>query len=289
MPNVTLNGTEIFYVRHGQGIPCLVMHGGLGCDHTYMHPWMDALGDTFELVYFDHRGNGRSGRPDLETLNFEQFAADVDALREHLGFEKVAVLGSSYGGFIAQEYAIRYPDRVSHAFFMDTAAVFDYADEVKMHATRKGATPEMLEVLDSLSPESDEDFASMMDLIGPLYYFNFDPDLAARAMGETIYCASAAKRGFEILKGWDTRPRLAQVTAPTLVLVGRDDYITPPNKSQDIQHHIPGAELKIFERSGHMPHLEEPEAFFATIRDFVSRTRASDQNRKTRGGESAQA
>ena len=289
MPNVTLNETEIFYVRHGQGIPCLVMHGGLGCDHSYMHPWMDALGDTFELVYFDHRGNGRSGRPDLETLNFEQFAADVDALREHLGFEKVAVLGSSYGGFIAQEYAIRYPNRVSHAFFMDTAAVFDYADEVKMHATRKGATPEMLEVLDSLSPESDEEFASMMDLIGPLYYFNFDPDLAARAMGETIYCASAAKRGFEILKGWDTRPRLAQVTAPTLVLVGRDDYITPPNKSQDIQGHIPGAELKIFERSGHMPHLEEPEAFFATIRDFVSRTRASDQNRKTRGGESAQA
>jgi proline iminopeptidase len=239
-----------------------------------MHPWMDALGDTFELVYFDHRGNGRSGRPELETLHFEQFAADADALRAHLGFEQVAVLGSSYGGFIAQEYAIRYPGRVSHAFLMDTAAVFDYADEVKMHATRKGATPEMLEVLDSLEPKSDEDFARMMDLLGPLYYFNFDPDLAARAMGETVYCASAAKRGFEILKGWDTRPRLAQICAPTLVLVGRDDYITPPNKSEDIQRHVPGAELKIFERSGHMPHLEEPEAFFATIRDFVSRTRA---------------
>jgi proline iminopeptidase len=289
MPVVPLNGADIFYLRHGHGLPCLVMHGGLGCDHTYMHPWMDALGDTFELIYFDHRGNGHSGRPNLETLNFEQFAADADALRDHLGFEQVAVLGSSYGGFIAQEYAIRYPNRVSHAFLMDTAPVFDYADEVKMHATRKGATPEMLEILDSLEPTSDEDFAKMMDMLGPLYYYNFDPDLAARAMGATIYCASAAKRGFELLKGWDVRPRLAQISAPTLVLVGRDDYITPPNKSADIQARIPGAELKIFERSGHMPHLEEPEAFFATIRDFVRRTRASDQHQDTRGGEPTRA
>ncbi len=56
MPVAQLNGTAIFYLRHGHGLPCLVMHGGLGCDHTYMHPWMDALGDTFELIYYDHRG-----------------------------------------------------------------------------------------------------------------------------------------------------------------------------------------------------------------------------------------
>jgi proline iminopeptidase len=271
MPVAQLNGTEIYYVRHGRGMPCLVMHGGLGCDHTYMHPWMDALGDTFEMVYYDHRGNGRSGRPPLETLNFEQFAADADALRAYLGFERVAVIGSSYGGFIAQEYAIRYPDYVLALFPMDTAPVFDYAEEVKMHALRKGATPQMIEVLDSLEPETDEDFAGMMDLIGPLYYYDYDPDLAAQNMGQTIYCASAARRGFEILKGWDTRNRLRGVRAPTLVLCGRDDYITPPNKSEDIQRHIPDAELKIFEYSGHMPFLEEPEAFFGAIREFIDR------------------
>ena len=198
-------------------------------------------------------------------------------MREYLGFETIAVLGSSYGGFIAQEYAIRYPDRVSHAIFMDTAPAFDYAEEVKFHAIRKGATPEMLEVLDSLEPETDEDFAKMMDLIGPLYYFNFDPDLAARAMGNTVYSASAARRGMKLLEGWDTRPRLHQVRAPTLVVVGRDDYITPPNKSEDIQRHIASAKLAIFEQSGHMPHLEEPEAFFTTIRDFVRQSNNNQQ------------
>lgn len=272
MPNVQLNGTEIFYTQAGVGeIPCLVMHGGLGCDHTYMHPWMDALGDTFVLTYYDHRGNGRSGRPSTQTLNFAQFAADADALRVHLGAEQIAVMGSSYGGFIAQEYAIRYPDRVSLLVLMDTAPTFDYKDDVLFHARRKGATPEMLAALEALQPETDQEMADLMKLIGPLYYYNFDQALADAAMGKTIYCGSAAKRGFELLEGWTTLDRLGGVKAPTLVLVGRDDYITPPEQSERIQAAISDAELVVFEQSGHMPHLEEPEAFFAAIRGWVKR------------------
>jgi pimeloyl-ACP methyl ester carboxylesterase len=63
MPVAYLNGTELFYVEVGEGTPCLVMHGGLGFDHTWLHPWLDPLGDVMHLVYYDHRGNGRSGRP----------------------------------------------------------------------------------------------------------------------------------------------------------------------------------------------------------------------------------
>ena len=80
MPIVQLNGTDLFYLPPvGQGTPCLVMHGGLGFDHTYLHPWLDPLGDIFDLIYYDHRGNGRSGRPPLDTLTLSQFAADADA------------------------------------------------------------------------------------------------------------------------------------------------------------------------------------------------------------------
>jgi len=84
MPVVSLNGTELFYLEHGAGQPCLVMHGGLGADHTGLHPWLDPLGDVVRLVYYDHRGNGRSGRPPLETLTYAQLAADADALRAYL-------------------------------------------------------------------------------------------------------------------------------------------------------------------------------------------------------------
>ena len=101
-------------------------------------------------------------------------------------------------------------------------------------------------------------------------------------MGQTIYSGSAAKRGFELLEGWTTLPRLKSIQAPTLVLVGRDDYITPPSQSERIQAHISDAELVVFEQSGHMPHLEEPEAFFAAIRGWVGRK--SGQWAKTVGG-----
>ena len=121
MPVAHLNGTELFYVEVGEGVPCLVMHGGLGGDHSALHPWLDPLGDVMQLVYYDHRGNGRSGRPPSGMITFERLCADADALREQLGFEKVAVLGHSYGGFVALEYALRYRERLSRLILLGTS------------------------------------------------------------------------------------------------------------------------------------------------------------------------
>ena len=94
--------TDIFHLDVGAGPPCLVMHGGLGVDHSQFREGLDPLGDVLRLVYYDHRGNGRSGRPPIETLTLGQLADDADALRSHLGYEKVAVLGHSFGGCIAE-------------------------------------------------------------------------------------------------------------------------------------------------------------------------------------------
>ena len=129
MPVAHLNGTDLFYIEVGEGLPCLVMHGGLGFDHTGLHPWLDPLGEQMHLIYYDHRGNGRSGRPPPETITLEQLCSDADALREHLGIEKVAVLGYSFGGCIALEYALCYPERLSHLILVDTAPAFDYGEE----------------------------------------------------------------------------------------------------------------------------------------------------------------
>ena len=104
-----VNGSELFYTEAGHGVPCLVMHGGLGVDHTQFREWLDPLGDVLRLIYYDHRGNGRSGRPPIETLTFDQLVADADALRAHLGYDQIAVMGHSYGGCLALLYALRYP------------------------------------------------------------------------------------------------------------------------------------------------------------------------------------
>ena len=101
-----VNGTTLYYETIGQGTPMFIMHGGLGMDHSYFRPWLDALADQVTLVYYDHRANGRSERPaNLDGVTHATWAADADALREHLGYDQILLFGHSYGGFLAQEYA----------------------------------------------------------------------------------------------------------------------------------------------------------------------------------------
>jgi len=271
VPVIRLNDTQVFYSGVGEGLPCLVMHGGLGFDHTVMHPWLDPLGDVMRLVYYDHRCNGRSGRPPLETLTFERLCADADTLRERLGFEEIAVMGYSYGGFVALEYALRYPRRLSHLILLDTAPTLDYGEEIEANARRKGATEEQMEALDA--PVGDEEeFRRVLEIIGPLYWHRFDAELDARVFARTVYSAEAYEAGGSLLEGWDLTPRLGEIDAPTLIVVGRDDFVTPPSQARILHEGIPVSELVVLERSGHMPWLEEPDAFFGAIRGWVERT-----------------
>ena len=270
MPVAHLNGTDLFYVEVGEGLPCLVMHGGLGFDHTCLQPWLDPLGDVMHLVYYDHRGNGRSGRPPSGTITFEQLCADADGLRDYLGFEEVAVLGYSFGGFVALEYALRYPEYLSHLILLESAPTSDYWEEVKANARRKGATPEQLDALEA-SANNEEEFWHLLKLTEPLYFHTYDADLAERVLGKTIVSVEALEASGAILEGWDLTPRLSEISVPTLILVGKDDFICPPSQAKIMHERIPNSELVIFEKSGHFAHVEEPEAFFEAVRGWVER------------------
>jgi len=147
------------------------------------------------LLYYDHRANGRSGRPPLETLTFEHQCADADALREHLGFEEIAVLGFSYGGFVALEYALRYPQRLKRLILVDTAATFDYAEEIEANARGKGATQEQLDALEA-EVTDEATFRQQIETLLPLYWRRFDVDLGERILSSTVLSAEAAEAGF---------------------------------------------------------------------------------------------
>src|SRR5205823_8034411 len=119
------------------------------------------LADELALITFDHRGCGRSDEAPEETYSHAQFAADADALRARLGYERIPVLGTSYGGFIAQEYALRYPDRLTHLILVDTAPSHDHHEAAKRNALAgdlPGIDREMLDRLFSGRVESDADF-----------------------------------------------------------------------------------------------------------------------------------
>ena len=263
-----VNGTDLFYTEVGHGVPCLVMHGGLGVDHTQFREWLDPLGDVLQLVYYDHRGNGRSGRPPIETLTHEQLIADADGLRAHLGFEKIAVMGHSYGGCLALLYALRYPQRVTHLLLVGTTAAWDYFDELAVDLRRRAVGEEVAGALLNL-PATDREMAHNQIAIAPLAFHPANVQLANRVLSKTVWNAAANVRSRQLSTDYNVRSRLGEISAPTLILTGRDDFFCPPTQAERMHRGIPGSEMVIFERSGHYPFAEESATFQEALRAWL--------------------
>lgn len=269
MPSAPIHGTTLFYTTVGDGHPCLVMHGGLGLDHHYLRPGLDPLADTLKLVYFDHRGNGSSGRPPRDTLTHEQLCDDAAALATHLGIDRFALLGFSYGGFLALEFALRHPERLSHLLLMGTAPAFGYGERVRAHALRKGASAAMLAALEAETPATDGDLRRQLETIWPLYFRRYRPAYA-RLLDDVVFSVQGQPAA-AVTRAYDVTNRLGEIRVPTLILAGRDDFVCPPDQAEILARGIPGAELRIFEESGHMPFVEEPEATLHAIRGWWER------------------
>ena len=269
VPTVEVNGTTLFYEVDGEGAPCLVLHGGLGLDHTVYRRTLGPLSPPLHLVYFDHRGNGRSGRPPLETLTMEQLADDAASLANHLGHDQMIVLGHSYGGFIAQELAIRHPDRVRGLLLVDTTPGQLGHDESK-DTIEQGPPPpaELRQLMASMVP-TDEGLAAGMQTLLPHYLHRRDVDEVRALMEGTIFDAAAMLRGFEVLAGWSSVDRLGDVRCPTLLVTGRHDAFSSFPQAHRIGRRIPGARVEIFEDSGHFPWLDQPGAFFTLVREWL--------------------
>jgi proline iminopeptidase len=265
-----VNGTDLFYEIVGTGLPCLVLHGGMGLDHTYFHPWLDPLGDLLQLISYDQRGNGRSSPSSCEDLTFDQLCRDADALRATRNVEHVALLGHSFGGFIALEYALRYPHRVSHLILVGTAPSFDYAEEIQANVQRKNPTAETLAAVSAPPPATDADFARLWHALLPLYFHNYDSVLMERAFGQTIYRGAAAACNDTLFAVYNVAARLGEIQAPTLVVVGDDDFVCPPSQARRLQLGIPNAQLTILSACGHFPFIECAAAFEATVRSWLA-------------------
>jgi proline iminopeptidase len=268
MSHAQINGTDLFYRSVGTGWPCFIIHGGLGLDHTYLHPWLDPLGDQLQLIYYDQRGNGRSGRPPLDTLTFAQFCADVEALRMHLHHERIALLGHSYGGFIALEYARRYPERVSHLILVDTVAAINFDDDIQANLQRINSPPEILTALAS-EPTSDAELQQVMQAIAPLYFHTFDAARAQAAFQHIVWSVAANNRGFEIMSGYNMLPHLSEIHAPTLCVVGDTDFLALVPHVQTLARGLPHAEMIVIERCGHLPFIERPTAFLQAVATWL--------------------
>jgi proline iminopeptidase len=271
----TLNGVRTFYTVQGAGPTLVCVHGGPGMsDHRGYARWLAPLADDHQLVLYDLRGCGVSGDAPDGSYSHEDFVADLDALRAHLGVERMALLGTSYGGFIALEYAVRHQDRLSHLVLADTAPSHDHHDAATRNALDSGLPgidPAMLDELFSGRVRDDEHFRQAFAAIQPLYRVTAAPEEDAERLSAIVFRYQTHNFAFSRnLPAYDLRARLGEIRVPTLVLCGRHDWITPLDQSEYMAAHIPGARLVVFDRSGHGPMSEENEAYIDAVRRFLT-------------------
>lgn len=271
-----VNHSNLFVEPRGEGQPMLMMHGGLGLDHTSYWPTFEPISTQAQLILYDHRGNGRSQRPDsFDGITHDTWIDDADALRAQLGHEKIILFGHSYGGFLAQDYAIKYGHHLTGLVLCSTAPVLDYMDIIQANAAARG-TAEQLDALGQVFGRpmaDDEEWRKMWNVILPFYFKAFDPELAAEMDQKTSYSGAAWNHcNAHCLPVFNALPNLAKIKVPTLIISGADDWITPPEQGgRRIHEAIPHSEFVVFENSGHWPFLEEHDRFTAVLTDWLRR------------------
>lgn len=271
-----INDCQIYYEVHGKedGKALFFIHGGPGVgDCRKDIETFSSLGEKYKLVFIDMRGSGRS--EDKPPYTHEQWAADIDGLREHLGIEKIMIHGCSYGGFLSQEYVLRYSERVTHVILNVTAANNKHqnlAIENALQRNLPGVDIELLKRLFNGEVRSNEDFKEIFLAILPLYAMNFDQDQARQRIDSIFYHYETHNYAFKYnLAKFDLTNRLQEISVPVLVTGGRHDWITPAIYSEEIAKKIPNSTLVIFEENGHSLIREEPERYMEVLTDFLSK------------------
>jgi proline iminopeptidase len=275
MTTMSIRGVSLFVEVIGAGPPLLLMHGGPGTDHWTLLPFR-RLSDQFTLVFYDHRCNGRSVGPPVMSMTWDNLTADADAIRESLGFERWAVLGHSFGGHVALEYALRYPDRVSELVLLDTGAdagwARDNAPKVALERGHDEKTTALVRRWFHGQIEAGEMRRILMRL-GPLY----DPHISLLGVARMVFRERRSilspeafiHAGQTLLKDWTVVDRLDEISAPTLVLAGRDDFVFPPECQRQLATGIPSAALRLIDDAGHNPQDEAPDQVIAAVRAFL--------------------
>ena len=249
-----------------------VIHGGPGVDHTTCRPVLSPLSEIAQLVYFDHRGHGRSARGNSETYTLDNNVEDMEALRQYLGLERIGLLGFSYGGMVALTYASRYPNHVSQLIPVVTAADSRFLTLAQAKLAREG-TPEQQVIAQLLWDgqfASEQQLQEYFQLLGPLYSLTFDLDKSMDAWRRVIFNPEAINQAFGgFLRTYDIRGALPQISVPTLVIGAEKDWICPPQFSREIAQAIPNARLEIVPNSGHSIRADAPKILLELVSNFM--------------------
>lgn len=269
--NVRVGDVDLFYETTGEGPACVLVHGGPGVGHPGRLALYAPLADLVRLVAYDHRGHGRSSKAPEETYTQDRLAQDLRGLCRALGFERPILLGTSAGGFISLLYATTYPDALQALVLVGTSPSRAFMPRATANMEREG-TPAMREAYRRLWDGSITDpaeFRRAFETIQPMYYH--DKRRAPTSLAGRDFDPVTRRALIRDYDRYDVRDGLSRIRVPTWVGVGRDDWICAVPESEELARRISGAELHIFEHSGHSPQAEETPEFMESVRAFLTR------------------
>jgi 3-oxoadipate enol-lactonase len=264
MATVTANGIDIFYRQEGSG-PDLVLIMGLGAHSGAWLPNVPALAERFRVTSFDNRGAGRTSAPD-EPYSIAGMADDAAALMGELGIQRAHILGASMGGMIAQEFVVNRPglvDRLVIACSRARTGELRRRISIAQRALWEADVPR--DAIAAIQQPWGRTSATLQDETMPMEL------LALQAKDPYPIQKHAYLRQLDATMAHDTYARLGAISAPTLVIVGAEDILTPPFESAELARLIPGAELRILPRGGHGFTGEYPAEFNRAVIDFLGR------------------
>ncbi|NMO17348.1 alpha/beta hydrolase [Pyxidicoccus fallax] len=275
---IHVNGVSLFFDTEGPSLeqhgpelrerPTVVaIHGGPGLDHSMYRPALSALARTAQVVYLDLRGNGRSERSTPDRWNLTTWAEDVRAFCDALGIHKPVVLGASFGGFVAQAYATRFPEHPGRLVLLSTNARFELTRSLPMFERLGGAEAAAIARRFFTDPTPDA-FQQYVRVCYPLYSRQpaKHPSPAPIIHGDVaLHFIGGEWHTF------DFRKELGRIRCPTLVLAGEHDPVLPFVGSQELVSQLPPEQVR-FERfpdCGHELLAERPDRVVALMEDFL--------------------
>jgi proline iminopeptidase len=273
---LTVGDVKLYYEVHGlsSGMPLLVVNGGPGLDHSYLEisaVWSE-LARRRPVVFYDQRGNGRSSRlAEGQPCGLAEQLTDLDALRQHLGFEQIDLLGHSWGGNLAMAYTARYPQQVHKLILVGSGApklgdtVFLFEHVFPETVARENALAFAVELGDEEAILADNrEYASMC------FYSPQKRDAVLSVADSFVFRPEINKMLWADTEKFDLGAELAKFQLPTLVMTGRYDADVAPAVSFKIHQAIAGSRFVVFEQSGHCPFFEEPQMFLEVVESFLA-------------------
>lgn len=278
---VSVKEGKLFYRTVGMGLPIIVLHGGPGLSQDYLLPQLYKLAESNLVIFYDQRGSGKSVETDLSEkhINIDQFVEDLETLRRSLEFDKFILMGHSWGGLLAMQYAVNYPENLIGLILLNTAP----ADYKGQKAFQEEFQLRTKKIHSDIKPFfAYEDFkklnaAQISDLYRKLFsvYFYNPKEVNNLSLNFNV---KSAQSGFKVMAEMSKTywlhpnvnlfPRLKKLTVPTFILHGKQD-IVPAWTAQKIKDAISNAEIVMLDQCDHFPFIEQSSPFFYELNNFL--------------------